>query len=314
MKKRCLLLMGVSFSILISWSPVLAGSNPKGKPFVAINDQIVAVNGAVSGLQEQISSLVASVDSIEGRVAADEDAINLLNSQNIALRALINSNFTDLVSVNAEVESLNQENYDLRYQISQNTGDVGTLQGQIDANSAFIDTLNASILMIENGQISFAVNLQEQIDNNKKLIDGLNSEVLAINNKLMEKQNMINGVCPEGEAAKQVLPDGTLVCGAAGGAVNSGELEMERPYKSSFEDDRGYVSTGTIVKVNVFCEAGWIASGSGIGQAFGWVMNKNATEGSDPTSGLSWASVEGRNDNPYMDYFTAVANCIRIKP
>ena len=47
------------------------GSTPNGKPFIAINDQIIEVKGAISSIEDQLAELVAQASSLEDRVAAN---------------------------------------------------------------------------------------------------------------------------------------------------------------------------------------------------------------------------------------------------
>jgi uncharacterized coiled-coil protein SlyX len=44
--------------------------SPNGKPFVEINDQLVAVQGGIDSIKDQIESLTSRVESIEEGSAA----------------------------------------------------------------------------------------------------------------------------------------------------------------------------------------------------------------------------------------------------
>ena len=101
------------------------GSSPKGKPFIAINNQIVeVVNAAVTSLQDQIDDLVARVDTVELRVSADEEAIFRLQDQNEILAYLVLQNFSDITAIQAEITLLAQSNTDLQSLIATTSGEV----------------------------------------------------------------------------------------------------------------------------------------------------------------------------------------------
>ena len=292
-----------------------AGSNPKGKPFVAINDQIVEVQGAVSDFQDQIDSLVARVDTVEQRVTADEQAIVTLNGQNAALQALINSNLTSIDDINAEILLLQNDSDNLNVQLSAlsttDTTQIDALQAQIAANASLVGTLQSSLLMVQQGAINLETNLQGQIDNNFSLISAIQGEVATLNANIALKQDLINGTCPDGMAVQQINADGSLVCGEAGGGM-SGQLESVYVYSLiSVENGSSPTPPGGKMTVRTDCPAGYTIASAGFNAASGWDLNAFYTV-SNPTQQYSIA--QGFNHNSYLARIIGVATCMRVAP
>lgn len=281
------------------------GSSPNGKPFVAINGQIVEVTGAITSLQDQIDALVARVDTVEQRVAADQEAIATLQNQSDALEALIQQNLTDIASIEAKILEIQQANADLQAQIAAYSGDMETLQAQVAANSALITTLQSAILLVQNDVISLESGLQAQIDNNNILIQFLQAEIDEINETLALKQNLVNGICPDGSAAQQILPDGSVVCEVFAGT--SGQLEVV----TSYNDESG--DPGDILVATAYCPADYIISGAGFISSTGLYLSYVVTAKSS-YNGNDFAQVGSRNNTTLRHYLTAQATCIRIAP
>jgi peptidoglycan hydrolase CwlO-like protein len=114
----------------------LAGTvmaTPNGKPFVEIDNQIVEVQGQVNSLQDQMAALVATVDDIALRTAANEGAIATLEASNLDLQAQIDASTGDVAALSAEV--------------ANNTTLIGMLNDEI----AVINALLADAQQIEAG-------------------------------------------------------------------------------------------------------------------------------------------------------------------
>lgn len=285
------------------------GNTPNGKPFVAINNQIVEVEGAISSLQDQIDLLVARVDTVEQRVTANENAITELQAQNDALDLLVQQNLSDIASIEVQISLLQQANADLQAQITANSGDnIATLQSEVAANSALIATLQSAVLMVQSDIISLESSLQLQIDNNKTLIDALQSEVTQINAKLDFKQNLVNGTCPNGSAIQQILADGSVICGGIAGS--SGQLESVTSFKQSASTDGG-----NSVAVKAFCDTteGYVATGVGFVGGLGWDIENINTSPHFLNNG-NWGQVIAKNNNSYSDTLFSATTCTRIIP
>lgn len=202
------------------------GSTPKGKPFVAINGQIVEVNGAISNLQDQIDEIVVNVDTIEERVTANEDAVLLLQGINADLQLLIDNNISNIDDINTTVATLESDLLALQ-------GDVENNADAITTYETLIASLQSAILDIENGLIALDADLQPQIDHNTALIAAIEVEVDMLNAVLEQKQDIVDGVCPSGEQAiSQVLADGSVVCTDINSSSESNQLYTYKLYQT----------------------------------------------------------------------------------
>jgi len=125
------------------------------------------------------------------------------------------------------------------------------------------------------------------------------------------KQNIINGTCPDGEAVRQIKPDGSVSCQSAGGGSGSLNFYSVYGYKDLAKGQKG--------SVMLKCEAGDHVTGGGfIG---GWKYRgmdvwesrpgKLYSGGPDPFD--IW-KVEGRNNFSWTDNLMAYAICLSEGP
>jgi len=306
MKINFLYTVVVAFSISTNVLAASLGSSPKGQPFVSINNELVQVQGAISSLQDQIDMLVARVDTVEQRVGADETAIATLQDQNVALSALVQQNLSDVASIQDQIDTLMLTNVDLQAQISANSGDISTLQAQVDANQALLNTLNSAILMVQSSVISLSTSLQEQIDNNTILITALQQEVDSITSRLALKQNLINGICPDGSAVKQVLSDGSVVCQGVSGTTG----QLETWYVIHATDLPPYY-TKTLSNQ---CPSDFIVVSAGFNTYPNTEVLSSHTGLETFGGGFNGGIVEIKNLNNYRTYFINYTTCIRLVP
>jgi peptidoglycan hydrolase CwlO-like protein len=316
MKKLFYVVLCAVVSMTIGVPSVQAGSNPKGKPFVAINDQIVEVKGSVSSLQEQIELLTGRVDTMEERLVADEAAVATVNAQIAAVQALVDNSLTNISDIQAEITLVQNDNANLNAQIAAlavNDPAIDALQAEVNANASMIATLEGSMLMVQEGTISLETSLQSQIDSNTGLISALQAEIETINENIALKQNLIDGVCPDGSAVQQINADGSLVCGEAGGGT-SGQLETVYVWtSSSLQNGDQPTPPGGKATVAPVCPQGWTIAGAGYNAASGWNLNASYTV-VNPENGNNYSITQGFNENTFAAKLVGVSTCIRIAP
>jgi peptidoglycan hydrolase CwlO-like protein len=238
-------------TIIVNAAP--GGGNPKGKPFIEVQGQILEVMGAVSSLEDQVESLVSQVDTLEERVDANHDAIGNIQVANAQLASLISANATDVASIQTAI-GIVQSNIDsLQQQAAASQGDVSGLEQQIAENTALILNLQSALASIQNGQISLQTDLQAQIDSNKVLIQALQSQINSINSLLALKQAYLQGQCASGYALQAINPDGSIFCTT----VSGGSLQ------TAYAQAQGGSNFGTVGRAHAICPAGYVRTGGG---------------------------------------------------
>ncbi|MCK4742378.1 MAG: hypothetical protein KAT25_01015 [Sulfuriflexus sp.] len=171
---------------LLTTSVIAAGGQPKGKPFVALQNDIVEVQSTISTLQEQVESLVTHVNDIEDRIGANETAITTLQLENNELQIQIDASGEDIETLQSQIDTLEEDNANLAALVA-NGGSSDDLQAQIDANAELISSLEQSIATISTFQ------------NNATLIEILQEQVAHIQSVLDEQAALADGQCPHGE-------------------------------------------------------------------------------------------------------------------
>ena len=92
------ILLGVLFTLFAF--TVSAGDTPKGKPFVYIQGEIVAVQDDIADLKTEVAALITGVDTLEGQVSVLEGELALLQDD-VALNA------NKIAIIEAELLTLN---------------------------------------------------------------------------------------------------------------------------------------------------------------------------------------------------------------
>ena len=263
-----------SATMMSVYSTTSSAGNAQGKPFVALEGQIIEVQGAISTLEEQVVELIGAVDSLEDRVTASKDAMGELLSENAFLNTLISGAYTGIDAINAEIDALSSD---------------------VEANEGLITTLQAAIASIETGQIDLEDNLQSQIDNNLALIGVLQNNVASINEYIALDQHITEGTCPDGLYVVGHT-ENSLACApaeASGGASISGYFRYKRS-----------LSWGRNVKV--YCSPGDIATGGG----FNAIQSTDSVRRSTPTGLNGWTVESVGNERDIQAYVI----CLDVTP
>lgn len=184
---------------------------------------------------------------------------------------------------------------------------VGSLEERADSIEEIIANLQTQNVGLQEQIDQNAHNteeLQSQVDTNTLLIIALQEDSVRINAVLEEKQNIINGTCPEGSSIREIMEDGSVACeiddkGGEGGAI-------ARFVLPSYIDIAPMQTVSSTIK----CWSGYTLTGGGYRTSDESV---NVFTNGPTYHGAKWF-VEAKNNNPAMTSGMIVyANCIKIK-
>ncbi|MGF1768174.1 hypothetical protein L4D06_12470 [Enterovibrio makurazakiensis] len=181
---------------------------------------------------------------------------------------------------------------DLQSQIDSLVGRVDSLEGHAVAVDDAIATLQLETQDLQaqinstNGDVS---DLQSEVDQNGILIAALEAQQTQLAQQLDMKQNVIDGLCPDGTAIKAVNNDGSVVCSDASGGLD--DLDRVIAYSSNY-----YYANAT-------CPSGFTLTGGGFSIGY-----YNQLRNSYP-SGNTWHVYA--NYNYYYSNVYAYAVCVR---
>ena len=251
-KKYLPVVMLSSLALTTIFSTAVMAGTAKGKPFIALGDQIVEVQGAITSLEDQVTELIGRVDSIDVRLTANEQALVNLAAENDALNALIIGAYTSIDDINTEIQNLS-------FDVVENAGLIASLQSAIAA--------------IETGQFDLSENLQSLINNNLELITIIQGNIDGINDYIAMDQHITEGTCSEGLYVVGHTAD-SLACAPIDGGGSSSISSYFR-YQRSQTWGRN---------IQVYCSPGDIATGGG----FNAIQSEHSVRRSTPTGINGW--------------------------
>lgn len=163
-------------------------------------------------------------------------------------------------------QSLNNTISNLESQVNDLVTSATTLDSAILSYTQAIELLNNRnqelLVFIEQNADNIEA-LQDEMEENSNLIITLQSDINSIERQLTLKQNNINGKCPSGEAAVEILDDGSLVCSETSTTTSNG-ITMKRyiGYKS-IEDEEPMLPGNLYHVLSQECPDGYlVTSGS----------------------------------------------------
>ena len=277
---------------------VTAGTNPNGKPFIQLQDQIIEVEGSVSTLSERVDLLVTRVDSMEEMIAANNTAIATLQNETEELQSQIDVLGTDVADLELSISDLELQNTDLEQQIADNSDDIELLQQQVQENS---DLITAFLLEIEG-----LATLQDQINDNFDMITLIQLRNEQISEDLEQKQNIITQTCPTDYAIGAIYEDGTLRCEEIS-SNGSGTITIRRTSAQT-----NVVNGSGMKNIIAYCPTGTIIAGGGY---FGVDGETHIMDSRPDHINNAWYVVAYRNNDAFFpsDTMGSVATCIETQ-
>lgn len=193
----------VMILVSLAGSPAFAasGGSPNGKPFVEINDQLVAVQGDIDSIKDQIESLTRRVTSIEEESAVISEKLNQTIVVQTALSELVAQIEAGTTTLATAISDLQVESDSLAAQLAALGGSDEELQAQIDTNQTLILSLQVALT---NGLDS----VDNEIEQLNELAFYLGQEQSKIQAELDLKQSILDGSCEEGEVVTAVSQEG----------------------------------------------------------------------------------------------------------
>lgn len=330
---------------MASSSLVLAagnGSTPNGKPFVEIQGQFVEVQEDINlnsmrigdveiklddvidnklpAIQADLDALGLRVDSVEGRVAANDLAIQALEAENVTLNAQITevmetaaANSTDIAAAMDQIDILSGDLDVLSADVVSNADQIQTIQDQIATLQDFI-VANATGLM----------SLTSRVNLNYSQINHLRNQISSLRAELARKQDTLDGSCPSGYALRAIAADGAISCekddtvaglkrvGVSKYVYIPGKVRHTNTYRCGttyYGAPRyctSYYYTTTTKTVSATCPAGTVMSGGGFDRMTSAVEILSSTG-----AGETW-TVSARNNSTSGHYVWAQAECIAV--
>ena len=329
---------------------------------ITTNAMGIADNAAaIESLQAEISSINIQIDNIKTSISSAEALISGNTSAIADAQLLIDSNAGDIVSIQADLSAMMSQ-YSLdNASIMAAIGDINTELANLNTQrETLANDLNAQLLILSNSvtdnTAAISANMLEIIAINAQLT-GINSSILSLNNTVTTleakqqenfdaisilnlradefqqeveqiaelqafKQNLVNGICPDGSAVKSVQEDGSFVCEDVAGSSGIRKFNV---YRSAYLAAAYYTSTWVScgffssckhwywvypsVTVTATCPTGSFLTGGYGSIPSGTDSHQNRATESVNHPANSWIAA-ARNRETYGKYVYSTAICV----
>ena len=200
--KKYTLIIGLGAAAFVATTAFAGqGGVPNGKPFVALQNQIVEVQGAVTDITDTAALLVESVETIEAEVEANQEAIATLEATTAALESQIDASADSVNDVLEAIAALQADNIALNQELLELGGQDDVLEGLIADNSAQILALQSSLqgeissIMAEIATLNDAKSqLEASLAAMQASITNLESEVSSNSSTIASNQSNISAL------------------------------------------------------------------------------------------------------------------------
>ena len=136
-----------------------------------IKNDVVALEGSYSRLEDVSSQLYAKFDTVETEIQELNDSIS-------SLQNTVNSLSVDVESYNSQIASISNS-------VSEHTSQLNSLSSQVESNTGSISTLNTNLSEVSSsiGENTNQINvLNSQVEQNAQNITNLTSRVTTLEN------------------------------------------------------------------------------------------------------------------------------------
>ena len=198
-------LLAAIFVASIGTALAASGGSPNGKPFVEINGQLQEIRAVQLSTEARLDALFERIGSLEAAVDSIDQSILLLAQQNSEISNLLSYLESEVMSVEDVAAKIVENIETLTQSINSQQGDISALESQLGDYENLL-----SIMQLDTDGVIEQLSLR--IENNEDMLRILEMELTNVVDAVKLKQDIISGICPEGEAVYAVGADGSLSC------------------------------------------------------------------------------------------------------
>jgi hypothetical protein len=221
MKHLQLIILAASLSSVGVFAYAASGGSPNGKPFVEINGQITEIKMLQISIEERLTNYFSRIISLESATDVLGQNIADLENQNYELSQYMDNLNSGLMTLSGVADHINERISSLEEWLVLQQGDVATLEAQLN------DYYQLQILIQQELSVVL-VELSDRISENQEVLSTLEFGLAEMQEALKFKQDIIAGVCPEGEVVYGIGSDSSLACASA---ASSSEISYVTVYQ-----------------------------------------------------------------------------------